>query len=311
MLNDVFRETSRTLNGSGYSETAQELARISSLVDAEITRGKDPALELKTMARSTRNLFMKKGAVDSTLKEMKGRRGLRLLLDPDLAGVPWEVMLSREYVLHPPVFRQVVREEKKTVEACRGDEPVALVVGSGEGLPGFDRMIEGIDRTLAAEEIACERIDGDSLGALRTALASRAWRGLIYAGHSLFKGREGGWLCRNGEIFTGDSLSVLSFSPPEIVLSLSCRSARSDDHWNGSFGLDVLSAGVEVFIGTEWFLESERARVFIESFMNHYVRPGCSAGKAYSRALQELVEVFGEDDPSIVNFRYYGVSDPS
>ncbi len=311
MMNEVIRRTGRPLGGSGYRETARELARMSTLVDTEIVQGRDPGNTFRNLARSTRNLFLKKGGIDAALKELKGRHGLRLVLDPDLAGVPWEVMLDREYGLLPPVFRQVAREEKRGVEACRSNEPVALVVGSGEGLPRFDELIDMIQRTLAREQVPFERIDSESLGALRTSLASRSWKGLIYAGHSLYTGRESGWLCGNGEVLTGDSLSVLSFSPPEVVISLSCRSARSDEYWNGSFGLDVLSAGAEVFIGTEWFLEVERARVFIESFMNHFVRPGCSTGRAYYRALGELVNSFGPNDPSIVNFRYYGVSDPA
>lgn len=297
----------RGLSDSSVDELRKEISLLSERINCAIMSGCTDNRDLDAMENLVFSLMADSG-LDRRLSQ-EGGSDMLLITDPELAGVPWELVLHRRYSIPLPVFRMFNRDFEYRQAKPQGGEREAMVIfGNSEGLPGFVRLRDDLRHAAAKAGVRARFIDAESLGRLQVELLRGGVDTIIYCGHSSEKshGEASGWLCQNGEEFTRDSLSLLRGDPPEMIISNACMSARSRPFEGESFACASMDAGVRTFIGTRWLLEFERSAVFLSEIIRCSAAGGPGPSGAFSRAIGLLSEIYGEDDLSLYNYVYYG-----
>lgn len=295
------------LSGSVVETVRTEIDRLYERINANILRGLSSERELDELANLVRSMMMPPG-LDERIRE--ARNGLRLHLDTELAGIPWEVAFNRLYGTPLPLARMF----NHTIGYRRPDPHLpksagALVIlGSGEGIPHFDRITTWLEERAKTSAYKIRSVRAESRGGLLRELGTRRYDAVLYFGHSEYGDTEEGtgWRCENGEIFNCADLRCLESAPPDLVISNSCHSARSMPFAPHSFACGAVRAGVRSYIGTRWFLELERSRLFLESVSEDMLNRRMPAARAFARALEALSQRFGARDISMYNYVYYG-----
>lgn len=302
-----YRFTLKGLSDSIVGTVREEIDSLYERINANILRGDDSGRELDELAGLVRSMLMPPG-LDERIRE--ARDGLRLHLDTELAGIPWELAFNRLYGTPLPVARMfnLTMDYRRPGPGAPAKQGLLVIRGSGEGLPRFDEIAALPGELAARFGLKARGVRAESRGALIKELGARRYDTVLYFGHSEYGPAEEntGWRCENGEIFNCSDLRCLEAAPPDLIISNSCHSARSMPFAAHSFARGAIRAGARAYIGTRWFLELERSRVFLEGLTGAAPARQTPTARAFARALRTLEERFGERDISLYNYVYYG-----
>jgi hypothetical protein len=234
-----------------------------------------------------------------------------LVIDAELDAIPWEILLAQSNI-QLPLIRIPNRDYTLSPNPSIANETrIALIAGSGDNIPHFDSIVQSIKSLLASiKNISLTTFQAKSSFELKRFFSEHSNTGfsiVIYFGHATFEScsENIGLLCQDGSIFSIDDCDVLHSAPPVCVIVNACQSARCELFSKNSFALALINAGVDYYIGTHFFLELERSKIFLQSFIN------CIIGaKPYTVAFKEslvaLAQQFGTNDISLYNYVYYG-----
>ncbi|MBP7583677.1 MAG: CHAT domain-containing protein [Spirochaetes bacterium] len=305
--NEFHRYEKANLSESGIEEVRRGMAVEYMKIERNIMDGKPCSPELGAIASIARSMLMEV-TMDARLKDA-ARHGIRISVDPTLSGIPWETVLHVLHGIHFPIRRSFNRDFDSYAAAIPDEKHgVLIVIGSGEGIPGFDENEAQLKQFVVAGKLRGEFIRAENKGHLQMELGRRRYNAIVYLGHSVFDSTPGGtgWVCRNGEIFCCDSLAALAHTPPDLVISSSCRSAAAEPFSGHSFAYHAVKAGVRSFIGTNWQLEYEKSYLFLTRMLDSLVVKGHTPFLSFTKALEALAKRYGQDDISQHNYVYYG-----
>ncbi len=244
------------------------------------------------------------------LDDLRGK-DLRLIMDEEVAPIPWELTLSMNFGVRMPIIRMPNKDEEFVSDFSRkgiNREGILLIRGSGEGIPGFDESFNEILVSFSGQP-SINSIKAESRAELKIKLAEiPGYRAIIYFGHARYDatGPDSGWVCCDGSVFGTDAIDVLDDKPPEIIISSACESARGSLFHKNSFAYAALRAGCDTYIGTNWLLEAGRSRTFLLEMITGMLEKGLSAEESYRAALKALEKEYGPGDVSLYNYVYYG-----
>ncbi len=302
-----YKFTLSDLSDSVVANVREGIDSVYGRINANILRGESSQRELDDLAGLVRSMLMPPG-LDERIRGAAS--GLRLHLDTELAGIPWEIAFNRLYATPLPVARMFNRtiDYRRLAPDAQKRQGALVILGSGEGIPHFGEIAAWLGSRAAGAEVKTKTVVAESRGALLRELGARRYDAVLYFGHSEYGATEErtGWRCENGEIFHCADLRCLEGSPPDLVISNSCHSARSMPFAAHSFACSAMRAGVRTYIGTRWFLELERSRVFLEHIIDAMLGGKMPPARAFARALDALGERFGGRDIALYNYVYYG-----
>lgn len=234
-----------------------------------------------------------------------------LIIDEELHAIPWEIILSQCNV-SLPLIRIPNRDINYTVNVQSGkSKSVAFITGSGSNIPDFNETVHKIKLLLSKEKsIILHTIDAKNSFALKSFFAQHSHKPfslVIYYGHAQFGNCNDntGLVCQDGSIFSTDDLDVFDTFPPQCMLVNACQSARCDLFSKNSFAYAALKAGVETYIGTDFLLEFNKSKVFIQSFIHHIINDETYVN-AYKKTIADIEHTFGNNDVTIFNYICYG-----
>ena len=299
--------TREDMSASTIEVIKEDIDTMFKKINKDIYDKKDCMQEMNDLADIIRSMLIPH-ELDEMLKTTR-LDDFRLLVDPEVSGIPWEIAFNRMYNTPLPLFRMYNLDFEhrpgKTVEEKQG---LLIITGSGREIPEFDATLQSIKEFLNDLPVKSKMVSAESRGALQREFGKFHYDTVIFFGHSVFdKDREKtGWLCKNDEIFCCESLEGISMMPPDVVISNSCHSARSVPFSDHSFGYDLVEAGVRTYIGTNWFLEFERSRLFLSTFIDRMIARGKTPSASFEETISALQNQFGKDDISRYNYIYYG-----
>lgn len=302
-----FRFEKSGLTGSILEETSHAIGIEYTKIDDAILKSQSCQRELDELATILRTMIIPNG-LDTMLRISKGET-LDLIIDPELAGIPWEIALVREYGAALPVVRILNRDFDNTALYKKKEySGILFLVGSQEGIDRFDRIIERLRLFLERIHVAIRIVAADDVGVVVRELSRQRYVAIAYFGHSVFDENPAlcGWVCQNGEIFGCDKLDVLCHNPPTMVISISCHSARAKPFSRHSFAYSALMAGAKSYVGTRWFLEIDRSVVFLSELFRSMLVKKRSPRESFEHALKALVKKYGVDDTAPYNYVLYG-----
>ncbi|HGJ65151.1 TPA: CHAT domain-containing protein, partial [bacterium] len=130
---------------------------------------------------------------------------------------------------------------------------------------------------------------------------------IIYYGHAVFGSDHSttGLLCKDNSIFSIEDCEVFESAPCKCMIVNACQSARGNIFEKNSFAYAALKAGVDTYIGTHFFLESQRSKLFVQTFLESIIH-GKSFFEAFNDSYNTLKQKFGPYDVSTYNYVYYG-----
>ena len=284
-----------------------EYARIAGSINASIRRSEDPSAAVITLSKLLHNLLLPAELEQAVRAE--GIASLRLILDEELCGIPWEIPLEREYGISLPV-RRILRSARPASAAAHSGGSILLIEGSSEGISTFAQEKNALLAHIQGRSaLSAATIKAESAADLSVRLCASAGdaRIVIFFGHSAHdRNGESGWICRDGSVFGAQMLRCIAKNPPEIIVSNSCESARAVPFCGGSFARGALSAGCRAYIGTHWELELKRSLLFLTEFIDGVCGREKSYFSAFGGALAELSKEYGSEDISRYNYVYYG-----
>ncbi len=278
------------------------------IINCSIQGNRDYRRPLEELSSIIRNIFIPHDLQNEL--SQNDDCGIRLLLDSDIAGIPWEIAI-RSIREKPISILRMLYSKSPIVGTVsqKASKSFLLAAGSGEGIPGFDNFISDL-QTVFPSGGKCEfnLIRAENNASLQVQLAKKHYDSIIYFGHAKFGDtpENTGWICRNGDVFSGKSLHVLHGRAPEVIISNACESARSLPFREHSFAHAAIEAGCRTYIGTNWFLEYDRSRVFLESFLREMIVNGREIQPSFEEGMKALRNKFGAGDISLHNFVYYG-----
>lgn len=238
-----------------------------------------------------------------------GSGKLRLVVAPELSGIPWDSVFAEAYGVPLPVHIRINRSTMQPAPLASVKNGILLLFGSGEGVSDFDlikkQTLAWLDKGGLKYYVA-ECLDR---GKVQREISRRRYNIIIYFGHSDFdsKPEKTGWVCQNGELFPCTDFNVMRNVPPDIIISNSCHSARSVPFASHSIANYAIEAGAASFIGTRWFLEPGRSSAFLSGILkklaqdeDFYDSWGC-----FIAGINSLKEKYGSGDISIHNYVYF------
>ncbi len=304
---EYFKFEKGGFTGSLLEETSLGIETEYRKIDDAVMTSRTCARELDELATLLRTMMIPAG-LDRMLRESPGE-SLGVIIDPELAGIPWEPVLVREYGAALPVTR-VLNRDFDRFGLVKNDERhgILALLGSGEGIEGYGGAVAGLRDFLERAKIETRVVEATDPGLVRRELGRRRYNAVVYFGHSVFydDAASTGWKCANGEIFGCENLDVLLHNPPDIVISSSCHSARSVPFARHSMAYHALMAGVKSYVGTRWFLEIERSTLFLSHLLRAMLVKGKPPRESFGTALAALEKKYGPDDSSLYNYVYYG-----
>ena len=244
------------------------------------------------------------------LKENKCNK-LHLVMDEEVSSIPWELVLS-QYNISLPIIRIPNRNrEFQESQANVKSKTIALIIGSGQGISDFDSFVNQLKFSLSKhKEANLKTFDASDANKLKLFFAEHnhtPFEIIIYYGHAIFGSDHSttGLLCKDNSIFSIEDCEVFESAPCKCMIVNACQSARGNIFEKNSFAYAALKAGVDTYIGTHFFLESQRSFLFIKTFLQQVLQ-NSSYLEAFNCSLQALEKEYGANDISLYNYIYYG-----
>ena len=241
-------------------------------------------------------------AIKRHLQNLARGSTIQLMVDDALKNIPWELMLETAYAGEIPfrVGRSTIgQQQPQTISPpVRGSPKIkALLIGDPTDDLGEARIeVQGLadrigrdgrfaypDVLIGSEQ--CQRVR------ILSHLGSGKYGMVHYSGHTRFDGQKSAWLLRDGNITTDMLTNALQMAPPPLVFSSSCQSAvggelRPVKYEDQTFDLPsaFFQAGVEIYVGTLWEVDSLAARRFVEEFYNAFLSSEYCIGECLRQA---------------------------
>ncbi len=230
------------------------------------------------------------------------------VIDPQLSGIPWEIIFARKHNFKIPIFRKLNIDFDTQLSSSIINDGVLFIEGAGENIPYYDDTIKKMKRYFSENNHKVKIITAESKGKLMLELAGKKYFMIFYYGHSVFGKNleDSGWLCSNGEIFSASDLSIFSSNAPSIIVSNSCQSAKVQPFFKESFIYNSFRNGVRTFIGTGWLLESERAVLFMEFYMHNLLTLKKLSKESFRNSITLMKDKYPSNDILFYNYIYYG-----
>jgi len=311
--NDSRRLGEITLHRQERENLGQRLGQLNGEINATVEKGgKDFPGILDRVTNLVCSMLLTR-ELDRRLE--KGDIGtLNLVMDEELTAFPWEAVLANRYRMPLPMARIPQKDMEFADDRAPFDdaqERLLLINGSGEGIDGFTRHVNGLKVELepAMKGYHFTTVTAKSSHQLKLFMGeSNPFSTIIYYGHAAYGDLPDstGWICEDGSIFSVGDCSVFYNRPPRVVISNACQSARGELFSRNSFAYALLKAGTQTFIGTNWLLEFQRSSVFMKRFLEDLVGKKKSPFQAFTSAHRALAKKFGENDISLYNYVYYG-----
>ncbi|MFC1670798.1 CHAT domain-containing protein [Spirochaetota bacterium] len=308
MKNESLNFRTKTIKDSEVKSFAEKMNEKCTIVNSNIENEKmDFEKDLLRISNLIRPLL-----IPNNLHQKLGKMNdeeIRLILDEEVTGIPWEIYLSKTYNISLPILR-IPHKNEEFVDSENTDkrEGVLLIRGSGSEIPNFDSYINSM-------QIACSTfspfkfLEARNRDELKMHLAENStYRIILYFGHAEFdeNSEKTGWVCNDGSIFDISALEVLYDNAPEIIIANACQSARAIPFRKNSFAYGALKSGCDTYIGTNWFLEIERSKLFLMEMIDGLLNKEKSTEDSFRNSLNSLRKKFGDGDISIYNYVYYG-----
>jgi hypothetical protein len=250
--------------------------------------------------------------IDPSLDRMlleAGHGKIRLVIDPDLTGIPWDAVFAEAYGAEIPVQIKINRNALHPAPQGSGKNGILVLFGSGEGVPDFDLIKKQTLAWLDKGGLKYRAAECKDRGKVQSEISRRRYNIILYFGHSDFdrKPEKSGWRCLNGELFPCTDFNVMRNVPPDIIISNSCHSARSVSFASNSIAGHAVEAGAASFIGTRWFLESGRSFEFLSGIINRLSQDGdfYDPWGCFLEGFNSLKRKYGADDISVYNYVYF------
>lgn len=232
---------------------------------------------------------------------------LKLVVAPNLAGIPWETLLVRGYGFPIPLISKMIRENKTVFSRSEKKNGILFIKGDGCGIDNFDKAVTGFISTIDSTGQKYNFIEAEDAGVVGRELGRRRYNLIIYYGHSDFDEDEfkTGWRCMNGEIFPCNEFRILRHNAPDMIISNSCNSARAIPFISHSIAYNALRAGARSYIGTRWPLEFGRSGKFISTLIKNMLQKHKSPEESFKAAINFMAKEYGYDDASVYNYIFY------
>ncbi|NIV39807.1 MAG: CHAT domain-containing protein [Anaerolineae bacterium] len=244
------------------------------------------------------------------LQNAPRRSTVLFIVDEAHTDMPWELMLEATYAGEIPfrVGRTVV---SKLAPQCvrpplRGIRRIRpLLIGNPSGdLEAAAEEVQELAKIFAerptlfeAPEVLTTEEQCHSVRLL-SALSSGQYDLVHYAGHARHMGSDSAWQASDGEITTDRLTNALEMAPPALAFVSACESAEGaagglGQYEGQSFDLPgaFLQAGVEVYIGALWRVDSANSCDFARAFYGEFVRGEHELGECMRRAKWERKKV--------------------
>jgi len=236
---------------------------------------------------------------------------LHLVIDEEVSSIPWELVLQ-QYDIALPIIRipnrnREFQESKANVKS----KTTALIIGSGQGISDFDSFVNQLKFSLSKhKEATLKTFDASDANKLKLFFAEHnhtPFEIILYYGHAIFGSDHSttGLLCKDNSIFSIEDCEVFESAPCKCMIVNACQSARGNSFEKNSFAYAALKAGVDTYIGTHFFLESQRSKLFVQTFLESIIQ-GKSFFEAFNDSYNALKQKFGPYDVSTYNYVYYG-----
>jgi len=234
-----------------------------------------------------------------------------LVIDEEVSSIPWELVLQ-QYNIALPIIRIPNRNrEFQESQPNFKSKSIALIIGSGQGIDNFDSFVNQLKLSLSKhKEANLKTFDASDANKLKLFFAEHnhtPFEIIIYYGHAIFGSDHSttGLLCKDNSIFSIEDCEVFESAPCKCMIINACQSARGNIFEKNSFAYAALKAGVDTYIGTHFFLESQRSFLFIKAFLQQVLQ-NSSYLEAFNCSLQALEKEYGANDISLYNYIYYG-----
>ncbi|HOM11115.1 MAG TPA: hypothetical protein PLV81_13305 [Spirochaetota bacterium] len=278
-------------------------------IDASILHNTFTFDMLKNLSLSIQSLLFSK-ELKKFLKKNKTIN--QLVVDEELCAIPWEILLLH-YNIPLPLVRipNRVLNENIDVSLHNVEKRIALISGSGHGIPGFDSFMQNIKHfCLKQTSLNINTFEAKSSFAMKSFFAQNTSTPLtlvIYYGHAQCgtTPETTGLVCQDGSIFSINDCDILADAPPQCMLVNACQSARGNLFSDISFAHAVLKEGVGTFIGTHFFLQYEQSKEFLQCFLKSIMQNKTYL-QSFKDSLVALQQTFGNHDISTYNYVYYG-----
>ena len=232
---------------------------------------------------------------------------IQLLLDIELAGIPWEIPLHHLFKVELPITRIITQNSLHNLKyeipvKCEG---VLFIIGASNNINNFYNNWDYVLKQLQTST-KIHTIEAKSKGFLQKELIKRRYSIIIYCGHAQFNNdvEKTGWVCHNGEIFNSKNFSILSSKPPETIISLSCNSAWCLPFSNHSMAYNAIQSGVKSFIGANYFIDYTKSLEFIY----HIIHSSVNITPSFETLKQFFAHFYNINDSDIIipyNFVFY------
>ncbi len=240
---------------------------------------------------------------------------LLLRVQPELLGIPWELLVPRRggqflWQLFD-VSRQIRGCEGAPRSPRRAEGPLRVLLlanleagREGRDLPDAEREA-ALLLDLAAARPDVFRVERKSPASARELglLIGQGYDVVHFAGHSSREGGEAAWVLGNGEPAGPIDQALGEGSPPVLVFANACSSGP-ERVWGGgeSPARRFLEAGVAAYVGTNWDLHDAGSAAFADAFYRALVG-GSTLAQAVSAARSAL---FGAHPLAWANYVLYG-----
>lgn len=295
---------------SGEKNTISEaLTNFYTLIDSSILYQNFGMYNELQKLQSTVAGFLFTKDLKDFLKKLKCTN-LHLVMDEEVSSIPWELIFQK-YNISLPIIRipNRNREFSETTATCQ-PKSIALIIGSGKDITNFDSFVNQLKLDLSQHKEASlttfDAYDANKLKVFFTQHSHNPFEIIIYYGHAVF-GKDtttNGLVCKDNSIFSTEDCEVFE-SPCKCMIINACQSARGNIFEKNSFAYAALKAGIDTFIGTHFFLESQRSFLFIKTFLQHVLQ-NAPYLEAFNCSLQALAKEYGANDISLYNYIYYG-----
>jgi hypothetical protein len=252
---------------------------------------------------------------------------LVLSLDDDTVNLPWELLATRRgFLLDGKLVARALQLSARGHAGAFVDpheRARVLVVGDPTGdLPGARAEAKAVAEQLgrAGAEVA-ELIGSVSYNDVSTELNTTSFDILHYAGHAEFVSQheERSGLVLSDGTLTADDLAARPLLP-RFIFANACNAAQTEDVSPSLFAgaretrnmvSGVLAGGARAFLGSNWKVEDEAAKLFALAFYAAILgREGhgrrVAVGAAVQAARARLVDELGQAHPAWAGYSLYG-----
>jgi serine/threonine protein kinase len=268
--------------------------------------------------------------VRSRLEKLE-RGTMRLLYEPRLASIPWELLLlgnaslCRQFALarHPRLLHSVTFPR---LNAEKGKIKVLLIGDPGGDLPGAQTECQQLESQFrcapGADRFEVERLDSmtDVFAAKREMLKCHI---LHYAGHAIFSERHGdlsrsAWSLKPdlGDLLRADEVEGFwTDRAPMLVFANACVSARTtpgvlmqEPYNDAALGLAqaFLRAGVGSYVGTVWNSPDNAATSEFAASFYRELLAGQTVSQSILTARNHCIAQHGAADLTWARYVLYG-----